>query len=278
VADLSCLSEFPGMPKYKTLYCLCTAAVLLFLLSCSKDQKTNQQFIVATYSQVSVTNAAVGIGSLNFYVDNQQIQLSDSLSFGTTSFFNLLNNANPSGPLSGITPYVSITYGYRVLGFSASSVNNILASFKDYFEPGVYYSVFVADTLEYGQLQCVVLRDNLVQLDSGKAQIRFVNLSPDAPSMDLWAFPDAQSSAGYKLFSNRPFPVYDYNAVLGSQNFTTINSGPYYFAATQSGTFNRLLQGGLIIPNKSVVTIYSKGLLAGKGDQALDVGVIEYTH
>jgi hypothetical protein len=265
------------MPKNKTLYCLSTTAILLFLLSCSKDQKSNQQFIIPTYSQVSVTNAAVGIGSLNFYVDNQQIQLSDSLSFGTTSSFNLLNNANPSNPLSGITPYASIAYGYRDLGFSASSVNNFLASFKDYFEPGAFYSVFVADTLEYGQLQCVVLKDNLIQLDSGKAQIRFINLSPDAPSMDLWAFPNAQSSAGFKLFSNRPFPVYDYNAVLGSQNFATINSGPYYFAATQYGTLNVLLQGGLFIPNKGVVTIYSKGLMAGTGDQALDVGVIEYT-
>jgi hypothetical protein len=265
------------MPSFKPIcHCFFLFAFLL-LLSCSKGKNLPQSFIVPTYSGISVTNAAVGAGNLNFFVDNQQVQLPDSLAFGTTTFFELPNNAHPSNPLSGITPYKDISYGYRELEFGFPNVSDYLASVNNYFEPGVYYSVFVADTLEYGQLQCILMRDDLSILDSGKAQIRFVNLVPDAPPMDLWAFPDAQTNAGYKLFSNRAFPVYDYNEVIKAQKFTIINSGPYYFAATEAGSPYVFLQGGLIVPNQSIVTIYSKGLLNGTGNEALDVGVIEYT-
>jgi Domain of unknown function (DUF4397) len=265
------------MPTFKKVNSLSLLIVLLSAFSCKKDQTAVQQYIVPTYSAISVTNAAVGSGSLSFFLDNQQVQLPDSLSYGTTAFFNVANNPNPSNPLTGSTPYENVSYGYRQLGFGFPNTPSYLASMKNYFEPGAYYSVFIADTIEYGQLQCILMKDDLTFLDSGKAQIRFVNLSPDAPGMDLWAFPDANTSAGYQLFSNRVFPVYNYGAVLESQQFSTINSGPYYFAAIQTGTSNVLLQGGLIVPNKSVVTIYAKGLLLGTGEKQLDVGVIEYS-
>jgi hypothetical protein len=264
------------MPKYKAVYNLSSLLALLSILSCSKEKSPMQQFVVPTYSGISVTNAAVGTTSISFFVDNQQVQLTDSLAFGTTAFFNLANNAHPDNPLSGFTPYTDVSYGYRELEFGFPHAGYYVAEMKNYFEPGVKYSVFVADTLEHGQLQCVMLRDDLSILDSGKAQIRFINLAPDAPAMDLWAFPYAVQADGYKLFSNRAFPIYDYNSVLTAQEFSIINAGPYYFAATVAGTPSILLQGGLIVPNQSVVTIYSKGLLSGTGDKQLDVGVIEY--
>jgi hypothetical protein len=265
------------MPKFKKFNHLAIIVIVLSAVSCKKDQTAGEQFIVPSFSAISLTNAAVGSGNLSFFLDNQEVNLPDSLSYGTTPFFNVANNPNPSNPLAASTPYKNVSYGYRELGFGFPNTPSYLASMKNYFEPGVHYSVFVADTIEYGQLQCILLKDDLTLVDSGKAQIRFINLSPNSPAMDLWAFPDARTNAGYQLFSNRIFPVYNYGAVLEAQQFSTINSGPYYFAAVQTGTSNILLQGGLIVPNKCAMTIYAKGLLNGTGDKQLDVGVIEYS-
>lgn len=244
--------------------------ILFFLFSCKKDQATQQQVLISTYSGLSITNAAVGISNLHFFVDNQQVQLPDSLSYGSTEFFTLRNYI-----YSNITPYRDISYGYRQLGFIMPGDNNFLVSFNNYFKSGAKYSIFIADTISHGQLRYVLLQDNIDPSDSTKTQIRFINLSPDAPAMDVWVFPNA-GTYGYKLFSNRPYPVFDYSSIPESQVFSSIDAGPYYFVATIAGTYNVLLQGGLILPGRGVVTIYAKGFLSGTGNNQLDVGVIEF--
>jgi hypothetical protein len=245
-------------------------AVPVFLFSCKKDQVTQPQVLISTYSGLSITNAAIGINNLHFFVDNQQVLLPDTLSYGNTEFFTIQNYV-----YSNVTPYKDISYGYRQLGFIMPGGDNFLVSFNNYFQSGAKYSIFIADTISHGQLKYVLLKDEIGISDSTKTQIRFINLSPDAPAMDVWVFPNA-GTYGYKLFSNRPYPVFDYSSIPGSQVFTKLDAGPYYFVATAAGTYNVLLQGGLILPGRGVITIYAKGLLSGTGNNQLDVGVIEF--
>lgn len=145
-----------------------------------------------------------------------------------------------------------------------------------YFEPGIAYSVFITDSLRHGQAQYVLLQDSLGKADSAQAQLRFINLSPDAPPMDIYAFYDAGQN-GSEVFSNREYPAHNSGAIPELQKFVRIKAGPYYFYAVASGTNTVLLEGGLVLAANSVTTIYAKGWMNGTGTDALDVGIIRYS-
>ena len=82
---------------------------------------------------------------------------------------------------------------------------------------------------------------------------------------------------GAGIFSGCGYLPNDYNSVISGQSFIKMPVGAYYFVATQSETYNVVLEGGLIIKPQSVVTIYAKGFVGGSGPNAVDVGVISYT-
>ncbi|HVM87254.1 MAG TPA: DUF4397 domain-containing protein [Puia sp.] len=239
------------------------------ILSCKKEQSTAKT-AQPSYSLISITNAAAKTDSFKFYVDDSLVPLPVSLLFGSTEFFPVENSENTNK-----TPYKYILSGYREIGFRKSGGNVYQVFFNQYFEAGSRYSIFLADTITHGQLKYIVLKDNTGLPDSTKSQIRFINLSPDAPAMDIWVFPDAGND-GYKLFTNRSYAVLDYSVLLESQTFKTINAGPYYFVATAAGTSDIIMEGGLILPGRSVITVYAKGLVSTSGTDQLDVGVIEY--
>ena len=246
------------------------------LFSCKKEATTSKPLQVETYSHISITDASPGSPNMSFFIDNQHIDLPDSLYYGNTIFTTILDSSYPNNPIRYTLPYLTIQSGYHQLSFGQVGMNGYLVNLNSYFKSGGNYSVFVVDTLQHGQLKYVLLDDNLIPPDSSKCQIRFVNLSADAPGMDIWAFPDAGVN-GFKIFSDQSYPLYSYNNILNSEAFTTLKAGPYYFIATVAGTNHILLEGGLKLPGRSVVTIYAKGLLSSSNDQKLDVGVILYT-
>jgi hypothetical protein len=256
-------------------------AVLLLGLSLNLScKKQTPQVIYLTAipdsSYLSVTNASSSIASLLLYVGTQRISLPDSpLSYGSTTFASYTNTANPLNPVTKIIPYIKIPSGYQQLSFRSSSSANTIASISNYFESGNYYSAFITDTATHGQVTCIFMQDEFGVIDSSEAQIRFLNLSPDSPPMDLWAFPNAGAN-GYKLFSNCTYLPLDYNALVGAQSFALIKPDPYYFVATQAGTYNAILSGGLIVKGESVSTIYSLGYLGGSGLNLINANIIQY--
>ncbi|HLY69655.1 MAG TPA: DUF4397 domain-containing protein [Puia sp.] len=252
-----------------------TFLVGFIFFSCKKETKIIYQTQQADSAYLSITNASPSISNLLFYVDNHFIPLPDSpFSFGTTTFHTYINAGNQINPTILNLPYIKIPAGYRQLSFNSVSPDGAF-SMTSYFKLGVNYSIFIADTVAHGQAQCVLLQDNIGVTDSTHGLIRFINLSPDSPPMDLYAFIDA-GMTGYKVFSNCGYLPNDNNSVVNAQSFSTIDAAPYYFIATETGTNNIILEGGLIINGKSVVTIYAKGFVAGTGENAVGVGVISY--
>jgi hypothetical protein len=214
---------------------------------------------------------------MSFLVDNQHVNLADSLYYGYTSYNLISDNSHPNYTIVDTTPYIAISSGYHQLGLTQAGISSYLVNLSSYFESGGRYSVFVVDTLQHGQLKYVLYQDDYkTPDDSSKSQIRFLNLSPDAPSMDVWAFPNAGLD-GTRVFTNQSYPLNSYGNVLNSQAFISMKAGAYYFIATESGTNNILLEGGMILRGKSIVTIYAKGLLSATSvEKKLDVGVIRY--
>lgn len=260
---------------------LILSAVLIFgisfFISCKKEIKTTYQNPVADSSHISITNVSPAISNLQFYLNNNLIALPNSpLSYGKTVIALYINNANSYYPDTTILPYINIPSGYQQLAFSTYGNSNIFNTVNNNFEPNGNYSVFITDTVIHGQVKSVVLKDSVRKIsDSTKSQIRFLNLSPDAPPLDVWAYPDAGYS-GYKIFSDCAYLPNDFNSFVKAESFSVINAGPYYFEATVAGTSNVMLGGLLMIYGKSVITIYTKGYVSGTGVNAIDVGIIEY--
>lgn len=205
------------------------------------------------------------------------MSLPDSpVNYGKTVFSTYITNSTTYFPDTISVPYINISPGYDQLSFSSAGNNNLLGLLNSNFEGGASYSLFLTDTLVHGSVTSVLLKDNFLVKDTSKSQIRFLNLSADSPPLDVWAYPAAGYS-GYKLFSACAYIPHDYNSFVNAESFTSIDPGIYYFEAAIAGTTNVVLGGYLIIENKKVITIYTKGYLSGTGTSAVDVGVIQYT-
>jgi hypothetical protein len=262
------------MRRIKSIVIIIVLASIFF--SCKKTT-TIYETAAADSSYLSITNASPSISNLLFYVDNNFIHLPDSpFAFGSTTFATYVNNGNEINPTVQNIPYIKIPAGYRQLSFkslSSSSGGSFLMN--NYFRLGVNYSLFITDTITHGQAQCVLLQDNIGTTDSTHGLIRFLNLSPDSPPLDLYAFIYAGAD-GYKVSSSCNYLPNDYNAVLQAQSFSSIVAAPYYFVATEAGTDNIILEGGFVVRGKSINTIYAKGFVSGTGPSAVDVGIITY--
>jgi len=261
------------MRRIKSILIIVTLASIFF--SCKKEAKPIYEIAAADSSYLSITNASPSISNLLFYVDNISIPLpEDPFGFGTTTFATYVNNGNEINPTVLNIPYIKIPAGYRQLTFTSIASDGFFLM-NNYFKLGVNYSLFITDTVTHGQPQYVLLQDNIGTSDSTHGLVRFLNLSPDAPPMDLYAFIYA-GSTGYKVFSNCGYLPNDNNSLVNAQSFSQMVAAPYYFIAAEAGTDNVIMEGGLIINPKSVTTIYSKGFVSGTGANAVDVGIITY--
>lgn len=247
-----------------------------FFISCKKEARTIYQITAADSSHISITNASPAITNFQLYLNNKLISLPDSpISFGKTIFVSTIRNANTYFPDTVLLPYINIKSGYQELGFGSYGNSNILGQLNNNFEPNASYSLFLTDTIVHGKVSNVLLKDNIRTTDSTVSQIRFLNLSPDAPPLDVWAYPNA-GYVGYKIFSGCAYLPNDFNSFIKAESFSDINAGAYYFEATVARTSNIVLGGLLFISGQNVITIYTKGYFAGTGVNAIDVGVIQY--
>jgi hypothetical protein len=249
---------------------------IVFFVSCKKEIRNIYQIPPADSSLISITNLSPSILNLQFYLNNKLISLPNSpVSFGKTAYFTYIKNATTYHPDTLLLPYINITPGYQQLGFGSYNNGNILSLLNNNFEPGSNYSLFLTDTVVHGRVATVLLKDNIRIVDATKSQIRFLNLSPDAPPLDVWAYPNA-GYTGYKIFSSCAYIPNDFSSFINAESFTEIDAGTYYFEATLARTSDLVLGGYLVIPPQDVVTIYTKGYLKGAGTNIIDVGVIEY--
>lgn len=264
------------MRKLRSIFGLSLTFSCLLLCQCKKTERTVTVSAQPDSAYLSITNASPSISNLLFYDNNQFVPFPDSpFSFGSTTFGNyVINSGDQLHPIVQQLPYIKIPAGYDQLGFRSTSP---AAAFDEsgYFANGAKYSVFITDSVSHGQAQYVLLTDNTVATDTTQGQIRFVNLSPDAPALDLYAFLNVGPN-GIEVASNCGYILNDYQSLLNAETFIPITAGPYYLVATVAGTYNAVLDGGLIIRPKSVTTVYVMGFFNGSGPSLANVGVISY--
>jgi hypothetical protein len=202
---------------------MCLLAVSLS--SCLKNSTSVQPPIAL----LSVINASPDAPPLDFYLSDNK---ANAYSFG---FGNGLD-------------YISAYTGKRTATFTPAGTKTVYKADTLTLNENRYYSLFLANTA--GHEEFVLLNDTINKPADGKASIRFINLSPDAPAADLVI------KDGATLVANKAFK--------GFSGFVPIAAtAKYTLEIRQAGTSTVLATlTNVTLNNGSLYTVWLQGLAA----------------
>jgi LPXTG-motif cell wall-anchored protein len=153
-------------------------------------------------------------------------------------------------PFTNVTDYASLdpnTYNVQVSPTGATEPIVIDADLD--LAAGTDYSVAAVGLL--ANIEPLVLVDNNSAPAAGKAHVRFVHTSPDAPAVDIAV------TGGPVLFSNVAFK--------GASDYLPVDAGTYDLEARLAGTETVALSvPGVALEEGKVYTIWAMGLVGGE--------------
>lgn len=214
---------FQALVKKHALFAL--LAMTLFsavaFTSCDDDDEDT-----AT-ARVQVVHASPDAPGVDILVDNNKVN-SSALVFP--------NN----------TAYLDVEAGKRNLKVNATGTSNSVINADVTFDADKNYSVFAINRV--ATIEALVLTDDLTVPAAGKAHVRFVHLSPDAPAVDI------TTNTGAIVFGNRAFK--------SATAFTPLDAGTYNLQVRVAGTTTVALN----LPNiqlqaGKIYTIFARGFL-----------------
>ncbi|MEO8233304.1 MAG: DUF4397 domain-containing protein [Ignavibacteriota bacterium] len=223
--------------KYLSLFLMLIFGITVFT-ACSNDDEVMPP-ATDSKSKVLVTHASPDAPGVDLLVDN--------VVAGTNLIF----------PNS--TNYLEVNSGTRnvkvnVTGTSTTAIeaNLNLAADKN-------YSVFAVNNV--AMIEAVVVEDNLTSPASGKAHVRFIHLSPNAPAVDI------TTNTGAVVFGNYVFKQ--------ASAFTPLDAGTYDLQVRLAGTSTVVLDlPGIALTAGKIYTVFAKRLVGGSGTQSLGAQII----
>lgn len=203
------------------------------LSSCLKNSNSDSSYDTTPVAGISVINASPDSQPLDFYLDNNKVNLSPI-------------------PFGDGLDYSRAYTGKRTATFYLTGTQTKIKSDTMTLSANRYYSLFLANVVS--KPDYVFLRDTLAQPAAGMAGVRFINLGSDAPAADL------AIKGGAVIVANK--------AYKGYSKFTPVNGNTLYtLEIRQAGTSTVLatttpvnLKGG------SLYTIWLQGLTTGSTD------------
>lgn len=205
-----------------------------FFASCDKSEDTLE------YARLAVTHASPDAPGVDLLVDGNKVNTS-ALGF-------------PSS-----TAYLDVLSGTRNIKVNVSGTSTTVINADVPFTTGKNYSLFAVDSVS--KLSTVLIEDDLTAPASGKAHVRFVHLSPDAPAVDVAV------TGGSVVFANKAFKTYT--------AFTPLDAGTYNLEVRVAGTSTVALPlPGIALTAGKIYTVFAKGFLGGTGAQALGAQII----
>jgi len=157
------------------------------------------------------------------------------------------------------TGYVNLESGTRNVKVNAAGTDVTVINEDLTLTPNMTYSVFAVDSLS--RITVLVLADDLTTPASGKAHVRFIHLSPNAPAVDIAV------TGGPVVFSDYVFKEYS--------AFTPLDAGTYNLEVRLSGTSTVVLPlPGIQLQNGKIYTVFARGFVGGSGNQALGAEII----
>jgi hypothetical protein len=152
------------MMKFSTQAILSLGLLLtLAVSSCKKDDDTESTTPESGTSFISVINASPNLATYNFYMDDVK-----------------MNTA--ALPLGGTVPYVQVNSATYASKFTSASTTESLLTKSLILSSSGVYTYFL--TGKVGALEGILVKDEIEGVGTQVA-VRLVNMSPDAPALDL---------------------------------------------------------------------------------------------
>lgn len=157
------------------------------------------------------------------------------------------------------TSYISAAAGTRVLKVNVAGTSTTALQASLPIVSNKNYSVFAIDSVS--KLSGLFVEDNLAAPASGKAHVRFIHLSPNAPAVDVAV------TGGGVVFGNKSFKDFT--------SFTPLDANTYNLEVRLAGTSTVVLPlPGIVLTAGKIYTVYAKGFVGGTGAQALGAEII----
>ncbi|MFI5153742.1 MAG: DUF4397 domain-containing protein [Chitinophagales bacterium] len=223
--------------------------IIFGCLGCAKniDSVANKAFIM-------VANVAPNTQSMNVYFNGENLTPTAALDFGSFS------GSQGSPYLTAISGTHNITLGPDITTHYINGNVNL--------EQNAFYSLFIYDTLQAGNLKSLILFDHLNPLDTIYSAVRFMNFCPDTVifSLLLTNAVDTIPLANAPYVGSSPDP----------NNYSPFRLIPY-------GIYNLAISvDSVVIFNDSLnfssgknYSLYSRGFINGSGSDTLAVGKIQ---
>ena len=211
----------------------------LLIVGCSDDDDDNPASPSLQKSNVKVVHASPDAPGVDLLVD-------DNIAGSNLTF---PNN----------TGYLSVDEGTRNVKVNVTGTATTVIEADLTLDADVNYSVFAVDAV--ANLAPLVVVDDLTPPASGNAHVRFIHLSPDAPSVDI------TTTDGTVVFGNYEFKEFS--------NFTPLPAGSYDLQVRLAGTTTIVLElPGIAVSDGNIYTVFAKGFVAGTDAQALGAEII----
>ncbi|MCC6186687.1 MAG: DUF4397 domain-containing protein [Chitinophagaceae bacterium] len=211
----------------------------LFISSCSKED--SNLVTPKTYAKVLVAHASPNAPAVDLLIDDNKV-----------------NSTGLGFPI--YTGYLEVESGARNVKINPTGTLTTVINATLDIEKDVNYTIFAVDSVS--KISAIVLTDDLTAPASGKAHVRFVHLSPDAPAVDI-----AVASSGAVVFGNKKFKEYT--------SFTPLDAGDYMLDVRVAGTSTvALVLPKITLEAGKIYTVFAKGFLTGTGVQALGAQII----
>ena len=209
-------------------------AGLLVMTSCDKDDEK-------AYANVLVTHASPDAPGVDLLIDNVK-QNAIALLYPTN------------------TGYLQAEAGTRNFKVNVAGTTTTVINADLDLEKDLNYSVFAIDSVS--KISAIAFEDNLASPASGKAHVRFLHLSPNAPAVDV-----AVASSGAVVFGDVSFKE--------GTAFTPLDAGTYNLDVRVAGTSAvALVLPAITLQAGKIYTVFAKGFLGGTGIQALGAEII----
>lgn len=187
---------------------LLMCAVMSFGLTGCLDNDADDAPAPTPVAYISFYHGSPDAPDLNVLVDEEKIN-------------------NQAFKYSNASSYLSLTTGNHEIAFTPVTGSDAIVDTTINFKEDKVYSLYTVNTLQ--DIGMLVVQDSLVTPGTGKAAVRLINLSPDAPAVDV----TIAGGAATPEFMNLGFK--------GNTQFVQVTDGTHSFQVKEAGTENVLV-------------------------------------